>query len=35
VDLFNIDVIYGRNLAGERADWLTIATIVRFKPQDR
>jgi hypothetical protein len=35
VDLFNIDVIYGRNLAGERADWLTIATIMRFKPQDR
>jgi hypothetical protein len=35
VDLFNIDVIYGRNLAGERADWITVATIVRFKPQDK
>ena len=35
VDLFNIDVIYGRNLAGERADWITLATIVRFKPQER
>jgi len=35
VDLFNIDLIYGRNLAGERADWITLATIVRFKPQDR
>jgi hypothetical protein len=35
VDIFNIDVIYGRNLAGERADWITLATIVRFKPQER
>jgi len=35
VDLFNVDLIYGRNLAGERADWITLATIVRFKPQDR
>jgi hypothetical protein len=35
VDLFNIDVIYGRNLAGERADWITLATIVRFKPQEK
>lgn len=35
VDLFNIDVIYGRNLAGERADWITVATIVRFKPRDK
>jgi hypothetical protein len=35
VDLFNIDLIYGRNLAGERADWITLATIVRFKPRER
>ena len=35
VDLFNIDLIYGRNLTGERANWITLATIVRFKPQDR
>jgi hypothetical protein len=35
VDLFNIDLIYGRNLAGERADWITLATIVRFKPQEK
>jgi hypothetical protein len=34
VDLFNIDVIYGRNLVGERADWITVATTVRFKPRD-
>ena len=30
VDQFNIDVIYGRNLAGERANWITVATTVRF-----
>jgi hypothetical protein len=35
VDIFNIDLIYGRNLAGERANWLTLATIVRFKPQEK
>jgi hypothetical protein len=35
VDLFNVDLIYGRNLAGERADWITLATIVRFKPQEK
>ena len=35
VDLFNIDLIYGRNLLGERADWITLATIVRFKPQEK
>jgi hypothetical protein len=35
IDIFNIDVIYGRNLAGERADWITLATILRFKPQER
>jgi hypothetical protein len=35
IDIFNIDVIYGRNLAGERADWITVATILRFKPQDK
>jgi hypothetical protein len=31
VDQFNVDLIYGRNLAGERANWITLATIVRFK----
>jgi len=35
VDLFNIDLIYGRNLTGERANWITLATIVRFKPQEK
>jgi hypothetical protein len=32
VDRFNIDLIYGRNLAGEMANWVTLATIVRFPP---
>jgi len=35
IDEFNIDLIYGRNLAGERADWITLATVVRFKPQEK
>jgi hypothetical protein len=35
VDQFNIDLIYGRNLTGERANWITLATIVRFKPPEK
>jgi len=35
VDEFNIDLIYGRNLTGENANWLTIATIIRFKPAEK
>ena len=31
VDEFNIDLIYGRNLLGESANWITLATTVRFK----
>ena len=30
VDNFNIDLIYGRNIAGENSNWLTLATVVRF-----
>ncbi len=30
VDQFNIDLIYGRNLAGEQSNWLTLATTIRF-----
>jgi hypothetical protein len=30
VDAFNIDLIYGRNITGENANWLTLATVVRF-----
>jgi len=35
VDQFNIDLIYGRNLAGERANWITLATIFRFKALEK
>jgi hypothetical protein len=35
VDRFNVDLIYGRNLAGERANWITLATVVRFKPLEK
>ena len=35
VDQFNIDVIYGRNLAGERANWITLATTVRFNAPEK
>jgi hypothetical protein len=35
VDQFNIDLIYGRNLAGERANWITLATIFRFRPLEK
>jgi hypothetical protein len=32
VDRFNIDLIYGRNIAGENANWITVATVIRFPP---
>jgi hypothetical protein len=35
VDQFNIDLIYGRNLAGEQANWITLATVIRFKPLEK
>jgi hypothetical protein len=31
VDAFNVDLIYGRNLLGESANWITLATTIRFK----
>ena len=30
---FDIDVIYGRNIKGENANWITVGLNVRFKPQ--
>lgn len=30
VDDFNVDLIYGRNIYGENANWITLATVVRF-----
>ena len=35
VDEFNIDLIYGHNLAGERANWITLATVFRFKVPEK
>ncbi|MGB8055478.1 MAG: hypothetical protein WCF75_02485, partial [Pseudolabrys sp.] len=28
---FNVDLIYGRNVYGENANWITLATVVRFQ----
>jgi hypothetical protein len=35
VDAFSVDVIYGRNLTGENANWLTLAATFRFAPGAR
>ena len=35
IDRFSVDLIYGRNLAGENANWITIATTIRFPPPDK
>lgn len=32
VDQIDIDVIYGRNIAGENANWITLGLNVRFEP---
>jgi hypothetical protein len=29
-EIFSVDVIYGRNISGENANWLTIGTTIRF-----
>ena len=33
-EIFSVDVIYGRNITGENANWLTIGTTIRFPPPD-
>lgn len=33
VDTFSVDLIYGRNINGEDADWITLATTIRFPPE--
>ncbi len=30
IDIFSIDLVYGRNVYGENANWLTVATTIRF-----
>lgn len=31
IDAFSVDLIYGRNIAGEGSHWLTLSTAYRFK----
>lgn len=33
IDRFSLDVIYGRNITGENANWITVATSIRFPPE--
>lgn len=35
IDRFSVDLIYGRNITGENAHWITIATVIRFPPPDK
>ena len=30
IDAVSFDIIYGRNLTGENANWLTLVSTVRF-----
>lgn len=30
IETFSLDVIYGRNIAGENANWITVGTTIRF-----
>lgn len=32
-DIFSVDLIYGRNIAGEDSNWITIGTTIRFPPE--
>jgi hypothetical protein len=29
-EIFSVDVIYGRNITGENANWITLGTTIRF-----
>jgi hypothetical protein len=31
-DIFSLDLIYGHNITGENADWITLGTTIRFPP---
>src|SRR6202022_3645752 len=33
-EIFSVDVIYGRNITGENANWLTVGTTIRFPIPD-
>ena len=32
-EIFSVDVIYGRNITGENANWITLGTTIRFPVQ--
>jgi len=29
-EIFSVDLIYGRNIQGENANWITLGTTIRF-----
>jgi hypothetical protein len=33
-EIFSVDVIYGHNITGENANWITIGTTIRFPPSE-
>src|SRR5881392_1991795 len=33
-EIFSVDIIYGRNIMGENANWITIGTTIRFPVPD-
>jgi hypothetical protein len=33
-EIFSVDLIYGRNIQGENANWITLGTTIRFPPPD-
>src|SRR5215216_75809 len=33
-EIFSVDIIYGRNISGENANWITLGTTVRFPVPD-
>jgi hypothetical protein len=35
IDQFSVDVIYGRNIYGENANWITVGTTIRFPAPER
>jgi len=33
-EIFSVDVIYGHNITGENANWITVGTTIRFPPPE-
>jgi hypothetical protein len=33
-EIFSVDLIYGRNITGENANWITLGTTIRFPPPE-